>query len=232
MMRNALLTGAAFSLFAIVSPSFAADVSEVSACYWGPAYVGAFGGLGSSSSDWNGIDDDTAFRPLDIDRSIDASGGYFGGFAGLNYQCDSIVFGIEGDYGIFKTHKKVRLDGSEGLDLTSDTDGLGSIRGRFGYAAGDSLFFVTGGAAFAHGKHIWDDDGGSDIGPVSKNLNLGWVVGAGFEHTLSERFAVRAEGLYYDMGSVSGRASNRLETDRFEVDQTILVGRIGLMYKF
>jgi hypothetical protein len=47
---------------------------------------------------------------------------------------------------------------------------------------------------------------------------------------------VRLEGLYFDLGSEDGDVSfdngQVSETDTFDVDQEIWVGRIGVSYKF
>jgi hypothetical protein len=44
---------------------------------------------------------------------------------------------------------------------------------------------------------------------------------------------VRIEGLYFDLGSEDGEVSNNInETDTFDVDQEIWVGRIAVSYKF
>ena len=114
------------------------------------------------------------------------------------------------------------------------------MRARAGYAADRTLFYVTGGLAFADAEHTWDD--GSffvdpfDLPPEKVDLDFGWVIGAGVEHAWTDNWLVRIEGLYFDLGSEDGEASFNngqfTETDTFKVDQEIWVGRIAVSYKF
>jgi outer membrane immunogenic protein len=128
----------------------------------------------------------------------------------------------------------VHLDGAEGLDITSDINLLGSLRARLGYAEDRTLFYVTGGLAFADTRHAWNDGGSEDFNMPSKSvdLNFGWVVGAGIEHAWTDNWLVRLEGFYYDLGSKDRTVSDEDETDEFEVKQDIWVGRVGISYKF
>ncbi len=104
-------------------------------------------------------------------RNIDNAG--LGGVQlGFNYQMSKIVLGVEGDFS--KT----------GADIT---DYLASVRGRLGYAFGNSLIYGTGGAAFVQ----WD-------GLKNYDVSTGWVAGGGLEHKLAPNLSVGLEGLYYE----------------------------------
>lgn len=94
-------------------------------------------------------------------RSIHASGTSYGVFAGVNYQFDEAVVGIEADYTYFgktgaafdqiarimKTSNghlnTVALAG----EASTEIEDYGTIRGRLGYGFGNFLPFVTGGLA-------------------------------------------------------------------------------------
>lgn len=229
----ALTLGAASTLSV---PAFAADIVEEQPYDWSGVYAGVFAGVGFTSSDWDGLDDDIAVEPVAIDESLDETTFLLGGLAGINFQHDRWVFGLEADIAWFDSKEHERLDGAEGLDITSEIDLLGSLRARAGYAADRTLFYVTGGLAFADAEHAWDDDGtieATDLAPESLDLDFGWVVGAGIEHAWTDNWLVRLEGFYFDLGSEDGEAvAEQIEVDTFEVDQEIWVGRIGISYKF
>lgn len=216
-------------------PAFAADIVE-EAYDWSGVYGGVFAGVGHTSSDWHGLDDDTGTDPVSIDESLDETALLLGGLVGVNFQRDNLVFGLEGDLAWFHSKEHESLDGAEGLDITSKIDLLGTVRARAGYAADRTLFYLTGGLAFADTKHTWDDGSGepggfNDLPKKSVDLDFGWTVGAGIEHAWTDNWLVRIEGLYVDLGSEKGRVSNGEETDRFKVDQDIFLGRIGISYK-
>lgn len=232
----ALTFGSALTLS---MPAMAADIVE-EAYDWSGVYAGVFAGLGYTSSDWDGFDDDIVASPADVDESLNDTAFLLGALAGINFQHDRWVFGVEADIAWFDSKEHERLDGAEGLDITSEIDLLGSVRARAGYAADRTLFYLTGGLAFADAKHTWDDGGGPgddpwNGSPKSVDLDFGWVAGAGIEHAWTDNLLVRIEGLYFDLGSKDGKVNAGTEgdpeTDTFDVDQEIFVGRIAVSYK-
>lgn len=219
-------------------PAFAADIVEEQPYDWNGVYAGVFAGVGFTSSDWDGFDDDTVSDfATDVDESLDDTKVLLGGLVGVNFQYDNLVFGLEGDLAWFHSDEHEHLDGAEGLDIRSEIDWLGSVRARLGWAADRTLFYATGGLAFSNAKHTWDDGSGAagsdlDLPPKSVDLDFGWVAGLGIEHAWTDNWLVRIEGFYFDLGSQNGKVSNEFETDTFDVDQEIWVGRIGVSYKF
>jgi outer membrane immunogenic protein len=115
----------------------------------------------------------------------DVDSAFLGGVhVGYNWQTSpNWVFGVEAAISV--------LD--DEIDDTDITDYLASIRGRLGYAFGNSLLYGTGGVAFLG----YSDDFGGD------NLDnaVGFVVGGGFEHKLSSNLSVGVESLYYSFSS-------------------------------
>jgi outer membrane immunogenic protein len=96
------------------------------------------------------------------------------------------VYGIEADLGIVN-------DDVEDPDIDV-TDYLATIRGRLGYAYGNSLIYGTAGVAFVGYSDDLQDRG-------SEEAAVGFVVGGGIEHKLSSNFSLGVEGLYYDFSS-------------------------------
>ena len=104
--------------------------------YWNGAYVGLHGGWGWTTT-----------------RGLNASGDLGGGQAGYNYQMGNLVFGVEGD-GDFAnisqniTNLAIGIPGSFGYK----EDGLASLRGRFGIAFNNLLFYGTAGGGWGHDR--------------------------------------------------------------------------------
>lgn len=226
-MHKVALTAALASLVTL-APAQAEETHD-----WSGLYGGVYVGMAKASADWTGEDTDVVAPNDDIDSTVSASGTDFGGFVGMNWQNENLVLGLEASYGIADASESDRLDGAEGLDLTTDTENLGSVRARLGFAMGEGLVYLTGGLAFAKSTQTWDDDGSVvDYNPIDVETNSGWVAGAGVEFALTETISVRAEGLYYDLGSGSDAVTEPPESDSFEVDQTITSARIGVAYHF
>jgi outer membrane immunogenic protein len=241
-MRKLAAALALGTALAVSAPAFAADIVEEQAYDWTGVYAGVFAGVGYTSSDWNGTDDDVVTPDQDVDESLNDTQLLLGGLVGANYQHDRWVFGAEADLAWFDSDKDKHLDGAEGLDIKSEIDLLGTVRARAGIAADRTLFFLTGGLAFSDAEHTWDDGSsgpeGSDPwnGPPKKmHLDFGWVVGAGIEHAWTDDLLVRIEGLYIDLGSEHGHltAGDGVinEHDSFDVDQEIFLGRAALILK-
>lgn len=166
---------------------------------------------------------------------------------GYNFQIGQVVLGAEVDYSFSKLSKSVR-DGNY-LEQTHEIDGLGSVRGRLGYAIGGFLPYVTGGWA-------WADASVSQSCPVKSSVaatgshcysydqyNLegsetiqGWVLGGGFEYAAASNWTVRAEYLHYDFGKANYELGKAPLTDKTIPTKTIEhdadVFRLGVNYKF
>jgi outer membrane immunogenic protein len=85
-------------------------------------------------------------------------------------------------------------------------DYFGTVRGRFGTVANNVLYYVTGGAAFAHVRQTTDVNGSATgifvTGTTAADM-FGWVAGAGIEAPLWGGWTGKAEYLYMDLGNTS-----------------------------
>jgi outer membrane immunogenic protein len=168
---------------------------------WSGAYLGAM--LGYTWAEYN---------PEAL-SDIDDNGYVAGGYAGFNLQSGSLVFGLEGDFAA------VDLDDTSG-GTSLETDMVGSVRGRVGYAFDRVLAYGTGGVAFAN---VTADDG-----TVSDdNWHSGYVVGAGLEAAMTDHVLARVEYLYSDFGEETYNL-----TANTDADLTSHTIRAGLGYKF
>ena len=103
-----------------------------------------------------------------------------------------------------------------------DVDWFGTVRGRLGYAFGNTLIYGTGG--FAAGgvratslytdNNIGNDTGGGALGGnnpgtvqtgrVSNSAtNTGWTAGAGIEVKLSPSWSLKGEYQFINLGTIS-----------------------------
>lgn len=145
---------------------------------------------------------------------IDTSGFVGGLQGGYNFQFDKIVVGAEADI----TYSGI---GNSSFQEKSDINWLGSIRGRAGYSFGNILPYVTAGWGFGDTKY-------SNIYGQTKDTASGWVLGAGAEMMVMPNITVRAEYLYYDLGSQDYPTAAGLG----RIDTTTNVIRGGVNYKF
>jgi outer membrane immunogenic protein len=115
---------------------------------WTGFYVGINAGYGTGTSNWPD-------GPLGSTGGFPTSGFLAGGTVGANYQIGQYVFGIEGDDGWSN------LRGNSGstcggiaavvpptVSCQTQSDWLGTVRGRVGYAFDCILVYGTAGAAF------------------------------------------------------------------------------------
>lgn len=177
---------------------------------WTGFYVGA--NVGATFGDTLDLDSESEGKAsVDIDNALMA-----GIHIGYNWQTPSNwVYGIEADLGI------VNDDIDEEIEVDV-TDYLATIRGRLGYAYGNSLIYATAGVAFLGYSDELQDFGFDDTA-------VGFVVGGGVEHKLSNNFSLGLEGLYYNVSS-DGR--DDFEIGNFDVDRDFWAIRARATYHF
>jgi len=137
--------------------------------------------------------------------------GLIGGLhAGYNYQINSAVIGVEGDYewsggsgeGVGTLAGAPFVTGHAALKWQ------GSIRARLGYAADTTLFYLTGGAAFGRFDLGYAFPVGAPVVDSFSKTMTGWTVGGGVEHAFSPNWTARIEYRYTDFGSADSSIVN------------------------
>jgi outer membrane immunogenic protein len=201
MKKFLLLSSFALSVFLPAATALAADLEPLppppppvtelrSATYdWSGAYAGGWIGLTCV----DGLASVTnAGPPVTTTSFLNAGCGAKGGaLIGYNQQMDNVVFGIEADYG---TSTNIVTNPTPGADFKYAMDGIGTLRGRLGYAFDDTMLFVTAGGAWGHG-HLTDNY--STATPTDLYAShWGWTVGAGFEHAFTDQFRLKLDYLY------------------------------------
>jgi outer membrane immunogenic protein len=130
---------------------------------------------------------------------------------------------------------------------------FGTVRGRFGYATGTALLYVTGGLAYAEIERNASVAGTTTIVGIgtlntfagalsSSSIRTGGAIGAGLEAKLGDGFSVKAEYLYLDFGQdtqtfstvfTTGAAAGAVAATRtINSDIREHVFRVGVNYQF
>ena len=158
------------------------------------------------------------------------------------------MFGLETDISYVDVRNDtnvvtIPLNGIGSLNNTFRTrmEYFGTVRGRIGYAWDRTLFYATGGLAYADIENsvaFFGPAGQLQFAGNNSRTEAGYTVGAGFEHAFTPNWSVKAEYLYYDFRDETVNVAVIPNSDgrgtgynsRFENDGHIV--RAGLNYKF
>jgi len=268
MMKKIALAAAAASVL-LSSTAFAADMAPryakapppvVAVWNWTGFYIGA-----SAGGHWADDRIDPAANPVgwgvggaaDLNTftrtTLHPQGAIVGGQVGYNWQSGNFVLGVEADASwVDGTAARAQIppvgflviNAGDRMTNSSKLDFLATFRGRAGLAAGDALFYVTGGLAVGELKtsDTFCSFGGPCVGGNLAVVNAsetraGWTVGGGIEYHVGGNWTVKAEYLYVDLGTFSPvipSCANCAVGSDITVNHkyTDNIGRVGLNYKF
>ncbi|MFZ1108696.1 MAG: outer membrane beta-barrel protein [Rhodomicrobium sp.] len=242
MGMRAILTGVTVSLVAsgvtyaadIKGPGDLKDVPYVETAWnWSGFYGGVTAGYGSGTS--RNYVSPNANNPHGWAEN-DPDGALLGVTVGYNWLlAPNWVVGAEADFswsGMEGEQHKYIYDGH---DWSGGWDGLSTIRGRLGYAAGPNLFYGTAGLALLHANETIVGNDASESN-FYQGWKAGYVIGAGIEHAFSNRLTAKIEYLYADGFSsesgYTGTVSQRDGQTYIHDVGNISIIRAGLNYKF
>ncbi len=243
-MKNFVLAGACAAALALnVSSARAADtvaaapaddaVAPTVPVDWSGAYIGLQGGLGIADS--SGLPGhDTAGPTSSYSYNIEDI--LLGVYAGINFQSDSFVFGVEADVEYSGLEERVTTIPlpppfiGVPRDVITDIEWLGSVRGRLGYAMDNVLIYGTGGVAFGDVQMSIGFPGGGLIFHTYTETRVGWTVGGGAEIAFTENLTGRAEYRYIDLGHDQDRLP--AFSSLLDNDLQIHAVQIGLSWTF
>jgi len=199
-------------------------------CYGG----GHLGGTWGTSDKWIPRTPGGAFEGVSLGgHDVD---GFIGGVqAGCDVQLgNGVVLGIGGDYGWTEasgTHPSAR---ETGVFYHSEVEGLGALTGRLGYASGNLLLYVEGGAAWERVSYAAAT---TQIGTAYRATDTrdGWTVGGGGEYALTEHLSAFVEYAHYDFGTERITLDPQfsfLPTAFVDIDDTANVVRAGINLRF
>ena len=146
-----------------------------------------------------------------------AAGNTGGGQIGYNHQFGRFVAGIEADFNYIDLDS--RRTGSttiplgsfgsatESLSGRNSIDWFGTVRGRLGFLATDSLLvYGTGGLAYANvesrasaDRNLVSGFGTFDCDTRSET-RTGYTIGGGLEYAFTPNISLKGEYLYVDLG--------------------------------
>jgi outer membrane immunogenic protein len=235
----------------------AVKAPEAAPYQWTGCYVGLNAGAGNAGTNFS-----SSVGPgthlLDPDPAVVAGSGtgsanevdpLAGGQVGCNWQTNTLVVGLEGDFDYFHSkpgfsnNTNTLSDGVTPFTISQSltTNYLATIRPRIGIGADRNLFYVTGGVAFTRVSYTESySDGaappGMGIATASRNL-VGWTAGAGWEYALAEHWTVKAEYLIAGFPSTSALgaitdAAGGTNALSGSADVTIQLIRAGVNLKF
>ncbi|MCC5991841.1 MAG: porin family protein [Rhodobacteraceae bacterium] len=121
--------------------------------------------------------------------------GAFGTFqAGMNWQTDDVVYGVEADLTLGNIRSSI-VAGANNAAMRIRS--AASLRARGGFTSNDDLFYLTGGIAAARVKYVAVGGGAN----IDRNFNqFGYALGAGWERALNDGLSLRGEYIYSNFG--------------------------------
>lgn len=163
--------------------------------------------------------------------------------AGYNWQFGSLVYGVEADLqyaNLSGSLGPVGLAGGGTATASNKLNWYGTLRPRLGFAINRTLIFVTGGLAWGKTAYrLSSTDGvGNTFTMNSTKTRIGWTVGGGVEHALTDKWSAKLEYGYINLGSSNlntavfnaGVATGATATSRARTKFHTL--RAGLNYRF
>jgi high affinity Mn2+ porin len=241
---------AALAIFTLSYSAFGADlpVKTSEAPSWTGYYAGAHLDYQAGQSRWV----ETRFGApgtageFDLAKGYDFSSGtgsYAIGFQGRYDYMDAShhVFGVEGDIWFPNTvgGNQTFTTAAVGSATYSETVQFsGTLRARLGYAAGNWLFYFTGGFAWSFDQFSRTQNSGAAAGinvaagsGESQSLvpRYGGAVGAGAEVALNDKWSGRIEYLFIDYANRD--VAFPAVAEHFDSSLVLQTVRIGLDYK-
>lgn len=172
------------------------------------------------------------FGYADAEAEFDLGGnsisgdGLMGGLqAGYNVLNGNLIWGVEIDISGMNAEPSGTCAFNTALDCEINLGPTGTVRGRLGFASGNWLLYVTGGAAATH--YELDSEfkiGGATVDDANGGV-FGWTVGAGIERMVGDLVGVKLEYRYmrFDNADFDSWLSSSDDDIDFDV-HTIMAG--------
>ena len=147
-------------------------------------------------------------------QTIDTNGFTAGGTAGYNWQWDTLVVGLEGDYGSMNLSGSTTVTGvypccaptTFTVTQTAETSWVLTLRPRVGVVFGRFLLYGTAGTAITNVKYtgLFTDTFATAHETAAINeTRPGWTAGVGGEYHFSHHLSLKGEYLWTDFGVAS-----------------------------
>jgi outer membrane immunogenic protein len=162
------------------APAYKAPVLAPTPAYnWTGFYIGA-----SAGGEWESIDGNFTLGPGDW--SVSQTRGMWDGHVGAQYQWNSVVFGVEGDYvGLFGNNNGSTsgcgLGCAVGASMSSQlVDHIWTVGGKLGWAWGPWMAYASGGYANTKVDNSFFNVNGVFV-ESTRTQHDGAYVGGGFD---------------------------------------------------
>jgi outer membrane immunogenic protein len=142
--------------------------------------------------------------------------------AGYNWQVENVVYGLASDlswfnlggmrqvsinYPVTAQNIAARSGNIYTVGTSFQSNSLFTLRGRLGFAESSVLAYVTGGLALTDFRVTNSSDNPNALGDFGGASNsdrrAGWTVGGGLEWAVTDRWTVKGEYLFVNLGSVA-----------------------------
>jgi outer membrane immunogenic protein len=214
---------------------------------WTGFYVGGHIGSGVAHGQLNGLPPGGFLFPVPTPPlDFRADGFVGGGQLGYDWQWMNWVVGLEGDISASHLRNTAPFQIFNLFTTTAgtgqlDTDLFTTARARIGYAAGNLLFYGSGGFAWVREKlNIMGTSQTCFLlcGPVTSFTSSdarwvgGWAAGGGIDYAFAPNWFVRVEYLRIDVGAHKFNVDPNLSGTPLSLASHFDVARFGLNYKF
>jgi len=126
----------------------------------------------------------------------------YSGRIGYDVQFGHVVVGVVGEVGKTNIRDYVSAFSTEPASyvLTTKVDYNASLRGRIGYAANRTLFYATGGGAYARlGQRFETSNTTNSFTARGKRDAWGYAAGGGIEQKISKHVSFNVEYMFNDV---------------------------------
>lgn len=232
--RGWLFLSASVAALIVGTPGRAADLASKAPAIaavpasWTGLYVGVHAGASAISSTWAPGTGELEGDDINARSwSGDGASPIVGAQVGYNYQVGPVVMGVELDASAGQMHAFARCLGEFTSICTTNTDWMGTLTARLGYAFSNMLVYAKAGGALADSSFTLS--GSTFPGQFgASETALGWTVGGGIEMAVTPQVSVKAEYAYMDFRSsdvafVPGGGAS--------VSQTIQAVKLGLNWR-
>lgn len=231
-MKTFLL--AASSLLLTLGAAVAADAVVVAPAGFvrTGGYAGLVVGYGTGASKATGNPGFDGSAPDDQAR-LSPNGLVGGAIAGMNWQSDSVVYGLEGEVGYLGAKDDFWYPDGEDYFATTKFGFYGALAGRLGYAIDHTLITAKAGVIVAKIDYGYGDVDGDLVDPdgsvYGNKARAGAFLGAALEHAFAADWVGRLDYSYANFGKHS---RNDIYGDAYRIRDDLHMVRIGLTRKF